>query len=358
MEEIRIWSIGDSGVRQIQLADAMESEMLLERTLVENPDLLMPGLRLVGRQMPTEGGPLDLLGVDESGKLVLFELKRGTLSRDAVAQVIDYASYLDSLSGDDLGQLIARHSGQRDIEKIEDFAQWYSDNSGEDDLESLKPIRLVLVGLGVDASTERMVSFLAKNGQLDISLLTFHGFHHDGETLLARQVRVNRSAKRPGREELRTRLFDESKAHGVYDLLTEVMDMFKSNWHGISERPGKFGFNLRLPRLTGTGRKIRGSYARVDPGQNGVRVVFFHRAIELCPEEFEKSIKDIPFQTWPKNREDDPFHDSNTQIQFIIAADRWAIHKETLSGLSQSVYNALQQQPSEEEGDYEDEGGQ
>ena len=359
MEEIRIWSVGDSGVRQIESANVMESEELLERTLVENPALLMTGLRLVGRQTPTEGGPLDLLGVDESGKLVVFELKRGTLSRDAVAQVIDYASYLDSLSDEDLGQLVAKHSGQRGIEKIEDFAQWYSENSEYDGLESLKPIRLVLVGLGVDASTERMVSFLAKNGQLDISLLTFHGFHHDGKTLLARQVRVNRDPRkrRSGREERRTDLLDEAKAHGVYDLLTEVMDMFKSNWHGISERPGRFGFSLRLPRLTGTGRKVRGSYARVDPEQNRVRVVFYPRAIELCPEEFEKPIKDILFQTWPRNREDEALHIPGTEIQFIMDADCWATHKETLSELSQSVYNALQQQPDEYEGNDEDEGG-
>ena len=58
--------------------------------------MLMPGLKLVGRQTPTEGGPLDLLGVDEDGRLVVFELKREMLSREAVAQVIDYASYLDS----------------------------------------------------------------------------------------------------------------------------------------------------------------------------------------------------------------------------------------------------------------------
>ena len=52
----------------------------------------MEPLTLVGRQTPTEGGPLDLLGVDGDGKLVVFELKRGTLLRDAVAQILDYAS--------------------------------------------------------------------------------------------------------------------------------------------------------------------------------------------------------------------------------------------------------------------------
>ena len=88
------------------------------------PDLLIPGLRLVGRQTPTEGGPLDLLGVDEDGRLVVFELKRGTLSRDAVAQIIDYASDLDAKSDDEVAEHIAVHSGVGGVGEIDDFEAW------------------------------------------------------------------------------------------------------------------------------------------------------------------------------------------------------------------------------------------
>ena len=99
MDEVKIWSVdGDSNVEPLARKGQTDTESLLEETLVRNPDLLIPGLRLVGRQTPTAGGPLDLLGVDEDGRLVVFELKRGTLSRDAVAQIIDYASDLDSKS--------------------------------------------------------------------------------------------------------------------------------------------------------------------------------------------------------------------------------------------------------------------
>ena len=86
MEEIKIWAIEDtSEVVPLEPKGQVDTEFLLEETLVKNSQLLIPGLRLVGRQTPTEGGALDLLGVDEDGKLVVFELKRGTLSRDAVA---------------------------------------------------------------------------------------------------------------------------------------------------------------------------------------------------------------------------------------------------------------------------------
>lgn len=102
MEEVKIWAIEGSGVVEVERAEKTETEKTLEDILVENPGLLMEGLALVGRQTPTQGGPLDLLGVDEDGKLVVFELKRGTLSRDAVAQVIDYTSDLTAMGLDGL----------------------------------------------------------------------------------------------------------------------------------------------------------------------------------------------------------------------------------------------------------------
>ena len=82
MDEVKIWAIQDeSRAVALESKSQVDTEGLLEETLVANPNLLIPGLRLVGRQTPTEGGPLDLLGVDEDGRLVVFELKRGTLSR-------------------------------------------------------------------------------------------------------------------------------------------------------------------------------------------------------------------------------------------------------------------------------------
>ena len=111
-DEIRLWAAdGSGGANAPGSSRADESELLLEDTLVNNPDMLMPGLTLVGRQTPTEGGPLDLLGVDDDGRLVVFELKRGTLSREAVAQVIDYASFLESMPDNELANYISERSG-------------------------------------------------------------------------------------------------------------------------------------------------------------------------------------------------------------------------------------------------------
>ena len=118
-DDIRIWEIDDSrnDARPVESTNRMETESTLEEVLVRNPDMLMPGLTLVGRQTPTDIGNLDLLGVDEDGRLVVFELKRGKLARDAVVQIIDYCAWLESLTEAGLAEHISSRSGTSGIEK-------------------------------------------------------------------------------------------------------------------------------------------------------------------------------------------------------------------------------------------------
>lgn len=125
-------------VTELEPTNRTETEQMLEDTLVANPEMLMPGLTLVGRQTPTTGGPLDLLGVDSSGQLVVFELKRETLTRDAVTQIIDYASSLELLSDDDLAAQIVGQSGKNGIDTIDDFEEWYSQRFPDSTVRRIK----------------------------------------------------------------------------------------------------------------------------------------------------------------------------------------------------------------------------
>ena len=248
MDEIKLWAVdGSNGAVPVAAVAGMESERLLEDTLVNNPDMLMPGLTLVGRQTPTGGGALDLLGIDDDGRLVVFELKRGTLSRDAVAQVIDYASYLESMPDGELASYISERSGLHGVAKIDDFEEWYDAKSEGQGLSGLKPVRMVLVGLGVDATTNRMAQFLASGG-MDFSLLTFHGYAYDDKTLLARQVQVEAAdhegtARPPSvlsgwerRELLDARVREHAnewpEAQNLWDA---ILGMFRKNLRGPAE---------------------------------------------------------------------------------------------------------------------------
>ena len=338
MDEVRIWALnGDSSVTPLASTGQTATESLLEETIVGNPDLLIPGLRLVGRQTPTDGGPLDLLGVDEDGRLVVFELKRGTLSRDAVAQIIDYASDLDAKNDVALAEHIAANSGVDGIERIEDFEEWYGENTEGQSLDSLKPLRLFLVGLGADERTERMVKFLAENTGMDISLLTFHGFAYDGKTLLARQVEVEAAKdpdpRRPRRyrsvEERRELLKKKIEDYGVSETFSAVEDMFEATWPRFSTYPLVWGLSIRFQGLR---------YARIDLAEGSVNAVFLPRAQALCPDAFRQPLEKIRYKTWYPNRE--PLKDPDTEIHFQFTAEEWTQHKERLSTLTKAVYEA------------------
>ena len=356
MEDIKIWSLDGLTATPLDAASQMESERKLEDTLVNNPGLLMDGLALVGRQTPTEGGPLDLLGVDKYGRLCVFELKSGTVARDAVSQVIDYASDLDGMDLADLGSLISENSGSNGVEEIEDFEAWYSENYG--DLESLKPPRLFLVGLGVDDRTERMVKFIANNG-LDMSLLTFHGFELDGKTLLAKQVEVEgsiaserpRTARNPSRVERREALDQRIEEYRVRELFDAVTAMLREEWDDwAKETPRSSSLTFEMP--TDEVANGWGAYANVGVYEE-VWINFHRRAFLMCEDAFEQALESagIEYQLSPQNSEAwrTAYH-----IQFPLTSDDWERHKATLTALAQAVYAAWEDEYGEDETDSEE----
>lgn len=353
MDEIKLWALNGERASRVQPSSAMDSELRLEEILVKNPEMLIPDLTLIGRQTATEGGPLDLLGVNSDGRLVLFELKRGSLSRDAVAQIIDYASDLASMGIDELAERIVEQSGTGGIEKIEDFADWHAENFDADNLETLLPLRMFLVGLGVDDRTERMVNFLADNG-VDISLLTFQGFARGDETLLARQMRVEpedepvsrASKRRPSAAENRERHIRIAEENGLRDLFTDACEMFRNEWSHYRElHRAVAGVSFCLPSLAASGRRTNLSYARVDtwnaPIEGKIGITFPPRTIDLVGvDAFKPFIESLEYLTWPRNR--NPLTDPETQIEFQLTQDDWAEHKAKLSALTRAVYEAYQ----------------
>ena len=186
---------------------------------------------------------------------------------------------------------------------------------------------------------------------MDISLLTFHGFNYDGKTILAKQVEVEGredSDSRPTRQrrsvaELREHLHNRIEIFDVSELFDDVKAVFRENWMESSERPGTHGLSIRLRNLAGAGRLV--AYARIDPLNEGVRIVFYPRAVELCTDEFRKSTEEIPYKTYPQNRN---VRDPNIEIQFSLTADEWETHKEKLTALTRAVYEAWQSSGSDE----------
>ena len=349
--DIRIWEIDDpkKGAGLVESTNRMETENALEEALVRNPDMLMPGLTLVGRQTPTDSGNLDLLGVDEDGRLVVFELKRGKLTRDAVVQIIDYCSWLESLTDADLAEHIASRSGTSGVDKIDDFESWYGVRRSKQLIE-LRPIRMMLVGLGADARTHRMVEFLTQR-DVDITLLTFHGYKYGDRTLLARQVEGGEEARdigpgrRPSQAELRSMLAERARELGIDTLWREAVTALSIPFERTTT---KSGITFSLPGITlpGIGPpgsvNVYGSHSVVIDPPNQIRVTFYPGAVHVCQEEFENKKETVQFE-FEKPPNAPPTEQVRKQWYCRLDRDRWNEHKEALTALVNDVHAAWQE---------------
>ena len=349
-DEIKLWEIGDpkEGGRPVESIDQSETENALEEALVNSPDMLMQGLTLVGRQTPTDSGNLDLLGVDDDGRLVVFELKRGNLTRDAIVQIVDYCSSLESLPDTELAQHIASHSGTRGVDKIDDFETWYDIRRGKP-LVELRPIRMVLVGIGADARTQRMVDYLAKRN-VDITLLTFHGYSHGGKTLLARQVEGREEVHEPGpgrrtgQAELRNMHAETAKERGIEDLWQEAVSTLSIPFNSTATRSG-ISFSLPGISLAGTTPneevRFRATHSVAMDQDDRIRVTFYPIAVHLCRKVEDKK-NEIGFKC------ETPLHAPTTERvtdQWYCQLDRngWNQRKKALTGLVNEVHDKWQE---------------
>ena len=346
MEKIEIWEIpaaGDAPTTLLATIDNTETEDELEEILVRRPDMLERGLQLVGRQTPmTGGGCLDLLAVDGDGRLVVFELKRGTLSRDAVAQVVDYASDLDAIEFEDLEKVVASHSGSGDIPKIDHFIEWYDRQYEGKSIESLKPPRMVLVGLGVDHAAERMVNFLVDRG-VEISLVTFQGFEHGAKVLLARHVGVDGRPKPPVTP---SALFEKgAQSPKIQELLETVTEMFMRQhsefWQTHSSSRRHFSLDYSWYEMPGESKsKPRATlFIELDADIDGVKVGYHPIAVDLVSKEAFEDLKDhgIAFET--KSASNAP-HIGPINEEFkcsLRSIEEWREREERLTALTKRV---------------------
>jgi hypothetical protein len=231
------------------------------------------------------------LGLDEDGRLVIFELKRGVLTRDAVAQIVDYASYLAELSPTEMNSFITNGSGRYGIDKIDDFASWYQVQFGKSPDTIGKP-KMVLVGLGVDDRARRMVEFLAK-GDIEMSLITFHGFNDGSEVFLARQIEVaqkqiadsSKASKATNLQKLLKRI----KTSGVESYFDKAASLIRSAMTPY-EWPNQTGYTYYLPYTTESGTPSNRAYLSISIPDNppgSMMLTLQERAIIAAGQEWK-----------------------------------------------------------------------
>ena len=231
MDQFRMWSVTSDSVTEAEHANRAETEEALESAITRYPAMLGAGFQVVGRQLPTRGQEtLDLLGVDREGTLVVVEVKRQQLTRNAVAQALDYAAHLRQLDPQELIKRIEDNSGANDVPPLPDFRGWYADQFPVDDeqIEDLPNARIVLVGVGTDLAASEIVEMLASQG-INISIVSFDAFQ-DQDSENYRFVRAALDDVDAGRTAAAARPKDplrraaECNVHEGYETLLRILN--------------------------------------------------------------------------------------------------------------------------------------
>jgi len=194
-------------------------ERVLEDWIESNPHVLLDGeqIAIIGRQPRSGFGKyLDLLGIDASGACVVIELKRGETPRDVVAQTLEYAAWVDSLSLSDLDDIAREYAERRGIEaeSVTDVYQNRFGSEGEEEEENEDEAqritfntrqRMIIVAERFSREVEQSLRYLRTKLGVDASGVRFSIHQAGGETLLETQVVVGRerleaaAAKAPAR---------------------------------------------------------------------------------------------------------------------------------------------------------------
>ena len=162
--EIKLWQIEENTPKPVS-QNKLALEERLEKWMIQDVGLVNDDLLVIGQQVRTDyGGIIDLLAVDSDANLVILELKRDKTPRDIVAQVLDYASWVQNLDYEDVEELASDL-----LDDGKPLEQAFKDKFRDDLPETVNEShRMYIVASSLDPATERIVQYLSETHRVDI----------------------------------------------------------------------------------------------------------------------------------------------------------------------------------------------
>lgn len=177
--EMRMWRIDGQEPKPLTPA-ALPTENELHQFLKKDPSLLGVPLLIIGSEVVTPYGKrIDLLAIDADGNLHVLELKRDRTPREVVAQMLDYGSWVSTLSRDEVIDIAEKFLSQP-------FESAYEEVFGSAPPDELNgELQLTVVASSLDASSERIVNYLRGFG-VPINAVFFTYIEDENRRYLAR----------------------------------------------------------------------------------------------------------------------------------------------------------------------------
>ncbi|MHB9149794.1 MAG: endonuclease NucS domain-containing protein [Thermoleophilia bacterium] len=265
--EIRTWQIVEGKLQHIStnLKNEGRTEPYdLEPWIQSNPDILGPDIVIIGRQTTSRSGPIDLLGIDKTGNVVIVELKRDKLPREALAQAIDYASDAADWTVERLGEICAAYSGKTLEETL---AESFPDL----DVETLKineTQRIVLVGFSIESSLERMIQWLSDHFSVNINAVVLSYLKTaSGDELLSKTSIISEELEQERVQKQKKFLIPMSDEPGEYEpeALTRLLRDYLARDQITNRRIRAVLLPALLSRHTVTREQLKQELIKYEP---------------------------------------------------------------------------------------------
>jgi hypothetical protein len=215
-EEVRLWTVqGGDTLHELERSP-LDLEARLEVWLEHDISILSHGLLVIGRQVKTDfGGLVDLLCLDQTGDVVVVELKRDKTPREITAQILDYGSWVKDLSNEQITAIGEAYLGGGKLDEA------FNRRFGIDLPETLNENhRLLIVASQIDPSSERIIKYLSDAYGVNINAATFEYFkQQNGSELLARVFLID-----PAEVEGQTRTKSKRRRNLTYQELEAIAE--------------------------------------------------------------------------------------------------------------------------------------
>ena len=311
--EIKTWQIIDG--KLLLVNSSLPDEGRKEREDLENwikssPAIIGNDIAIIGEQVQTASGPLDFLGIDNSGNAVIIELKRDRLPREALAQAIDYASDISNWGISKFEEVCQSYTNQ----KFEDFLIQEFEEIELDDLTINQAQRILLVGFSIEESLSRMIEWLSDNYGVAINAILLNYVKtQKGDEILSRTVIIPEEIERQIANKKKFTI-PKSDEPGSYedDVLEEKLKMYLSKKLYSAQRIRDFFLPILIEKGKITRDQLRKEFVRLEAADDKSQAGYFLALISnQLGHKWKDYLRQIIYYEYPNH----PWEKDNFRIR-------------------------------------------
>ncbi len=265
--EIKTWQILNGILKSINTNLKQEGRTEpydLEPWLESNPEIIGADIVIIGCQVMTKSGPIDLLGIDKSGNLIIVELKRDQLPRESLAQAIDYASDIAEWSIEKIAEVCSGYTN-KPLDNV------LSERFPDIDLENINintAQRIVLIGFSVESSVERRIEWLSNGYNVNINAIVLNYIKtSSGDELLAKTTIISEELEQERVKKQKKFEIPMSDVPGKYEeqQLKKLLIEYLTRENVTNQRIREVLLPVCLQKETVTREELKSKYLEVEP---------------------------------------------------------------------------------------------